>query len=574
MSRVVRRVACIALTAIRIEIVKEKERISDRGVSHPKSIDFDFLPPPLQEGEGGGRVSSESPLAVVVARPEGAVKTERDIRGSTRLDFVSVQAHTLGVRAGQTVAAARAKYANLRIRVIAREAVREALARVAEAALAFGPTVAFCDAEDLVWVEVGGCAHLKGGERQLAEALGERVRAMGHACRIAIAGGPRIAAAMARFAPSGKAEGKAEKGQGERTFVVPESEEAAAVRALPIAALALDGDTSAWLSNLGFHVCGDLQKLPRRSFGTRLGSRAPDVLQLLDGEDRAPIDAWRPPEVPEERIELDWGAASIEALAFVMKTLCDRLAARLEGRAMAALRVEIVLTLDRGLCEATGHAMPPISRLDVTLPSPISHASDLLAIVRARLDRETVAAPVIAVTLRAAELAQAPAHALDMFAPEPKALRALPGLVSELTAELGETCLGTLALGDTWIAWERTHLVPFGGANAARRHPGVTSAVEPSRVVPPSCVPRSWLLGEMELLARIEAVQWWRFGLHQCDLVAAWIPIPRDVKANGNIRDVHDHESNPRAVLGEWRGLAWVELRERGEAARLRGWID
>ena len=43
--------------------------------------------------------------------------------------------------------------------------------------------------------------------------------------------------------------------------------------------------------------------------------------------------------------------ASIEALAFVLKTLCDRLAARLQGRAMAASRLELVLRLDRALCE-------------------------------------------------------------------------------------------------------------------------------------------------------------------------------------------------------------------------------
>ena len=74
-------------------------------------------------------------------------------------------------------------------------------------------------------------------------------------------------------------------------------------------------------------------------------------MQLLSGEDRAPLDAWRPPEVPEERTELEWGASSVEALAFVTRALCDRLAARLEGRAMAAARVGLVLGLDRALLE-------------------------------------------------------------------------------------------------------------------------------------------------------------------------------------------------------------------------------
>src|SRR5579859_5590484 len=104
-----------------------------------------------------------------------------------------------GIRVGHTVAAARAKRADLRVRVASENAVRDALIRVAEAALAFGPAVSFCEQKHVVWVEIGGCSHLHDGERGLAAALGERVRALGHACRIAIADGPRIAAAVARF---------------------------------------------------------------------------------------------------------------------------------------------------------------------------------------------------------------------------------------------------------------------------------------------------------------------------------------------------------------------------------------
>ena len=128
------------------------------------------------------------------------------------------------------MAAARAKHAGLRVRVVAEDAVAGALARVAEVALAFGPAAAFDVTEDVVWVEIGGCAHLHGGESALARALEARVRALGHACRVAMADGPRIASAVARFARS-------TPGQPQQ---VPPGQGAAAMRALPIAALALD----------------------------------------------------------------------------------------------------------------------------------------------------------------------------------------------------------------------------------------------------------------------------------------------------------------------------------------------
>jgi protein ImuB len=113
--------------------------------------------------------------------------------------------------------------------------VRAAFERVAEAALAFGPAVAFDVALDVVWVEIGGCAHLHDGERELAQALDARVRALGHACRVAVADGPRIAAAVARFAPDTST-----------PLVVPEEKAAAAMRFLPVAALGLEDDVTAW----------------------------------------------------------------------------------------------------------------------------------------------------------------------------------------------------------------------------------------------------------------------------------------------------------------------------------------
>jgi len=522
-----RRVACIALPEIRVEIAQS----------------------PLYEALSPEGVGGKGPLAVVIARKGGAVKSEREVLGNTRLDVVSREAKNAGIRAGQTVAAARAKHAGLRVRVVAEDAVEGALARVAEVALAFGPTAAFDVTEDVVWVEVGGCAHLHGGESALGQALEARVRALGHACCVVIADGPRVASAVARF-------GKSTPGQPQR---VPPGQGPAAMGALSIAALTLESDVTRWLVDLGLRRCGDLQKLPRRSLGTRLGARAHDVMQLLDGEDRAPLDAWRPPEVPEERVELEWGAHSLEALSFVLKTLCDRLAARLHGRAMAAARLELVLWLDRALLgkedASTARPLPDrkpgpahVSTLTVVLPVPLDRAADLRAVVLARLENHALAAPVLVATLRAPQLARVPGHTLDMLEPEPRATLALPRLVAELAAELGAARVGVLALVDTWSPDERTRLVPYGASSPSPRH-ALTSALEPSRLVEPSRVGREELATVVPL-ARFEATEWWRRrGPQRRDMAAVWIGT-----SHGN------------------HALAWVELGE--DAAVIRGWVD
>src|SRR5271154_6964011 len=112
---------------------------------------------------------------------------------------------------------------------------RSSLMSVAEAALAFGPVVAFDVVQNLVWLETGGCAHLHGGEECLATTLRDAFGAWGLRCRVAIADGPRLAAAVARFAD---AAGPHREG----LFLISTERGAEAIRGLPIEALSLGGD--------------------------------------------------------------------------------------------------------------------------------------------------------------------------------------------------------------------------------------------------------------------------------------------------------------------------------------------
>src|SRR5262249_35603397 len=155
-------------------------------------------------------------------------------------------------------------------------------------ALAFGPAVAL-EAPDTVWVNVTGAAHLVGGEEALVHELGARVCALGHAVRVAVSSGPRLAQAFARWGRMSREGG----------LVVPAAETSEHAAALPVRALPLDAEQAAWLVRLGVLTFGDLARLPRSASAPRLGEDAGRILDLAEGKDEAPLVLHVPPAMPE-----------------------------------------------------------------------------------------------------------------------------------------------------------------------------------------------------------------------------------------------------------------------------------
>ncbi len=534
-----RRFAAIALPRLRVELTASLSRLHGANTLLPLDI------------------GSEAPLAIVIARPGGAVQDERTVIGGTRLDEVSEEAERWGIQPGMTVAAARAKRADLQVRVLPALAVTSTLERIAEAALAFGVGSSFGVDRDVVWVDVGGIDHLyERGEKEIAVKLARMAGALGHDARVVIADGAYVAMACAFF--SGES-GGSRSSKKARVRIVPRGENAEAMRHLPLDALPLEERDIAWLRRLGLSRAGDLQKLPRKTLTVRLGGDVHRIMALLAGDDTTAPPPHVPPEIPSERIDLEYGAESAEALLFVAKTACDRLSARLAGRALAAAKLRIVLHLDRGMVRLTGGS--PEADLEATLPTPVRAPLALLAVVRARLEawqaqsEHGLPAPVLGMTLSATELARPPAVALDLFAREAKASGKIEPLVAELGAELaglhGQLCLGTLAVIDSWVPEERSRMVPFGQAHPPvnAEVPGI-AAVEPVRRVPATPAPLDTV--RVRLLCRAEAVQWWRgaASLSPVDRYAAWVPSAASLALVSLVRERGTNEES--LTLNGW----------------------
>jgi len=470
-------------------------------------------------------ISQRDPLAVVVS----ADRTEHSISGGTRIDEVSDEARAVGVLPGSTIASAKAKCSDLRVRVLApNEAVR-ALESLAETLLQLGAITSPLLDRDAVVVDVTGCAHLhlegrspsNDGEEKLLEAIVKMVARAGFSCHASVASGPEIAWALAWCGVS---------------RVVPDEETQRALGPLPIDALRLDASTTSYFYRLGVQTIARLRALPRSALTARLDNAnlLARVRALLDGDDRTPITRFQPEAVIEERVELEYGIEHHEALSFVLRPLCERLSARLEGRCSRAARIEVVLELDRALCKPEQR----IVRVSLPLASPVRASAELHAVLRSRFEREPpLVAPALAVVLRAPELASVEERTRDLFIPESRAEVALPKLAAELSALIGDA-FGTLAIRDDWRLDHRSVLVHFG----QKQMHASCNDIEPLRVVPARACEHFTTLHH---LARYEHLVWWKAS-----------HAPRDL---------------------DWK-LAWTDtiafVEERPDGACVRGFWD
>jgi protein ImuB len=420
---------------------------------------------------------SKSPWGVVLTDPSAiGVRSEEPLRPNVRLDAVSLSARRCGVRAGQTIAEARTLIAGFEVERLEPVAMERALAVIAEVALGFGATVSL-RLPDTVWVDVSGSNHLFGGEVTLVDELAERVRALGHVVRMAVAGGPELGRAMARWAPPNAA--------GKVAHFVPEESAAECVSALPVVALPLSEECQGFLVRLGVLTLGDLAALPRTTLASRLEGEVRRALDLALGIDPTPLVPYQLPETVVEELTFEHGVDGIEPLLFALRGIAARLAARLAGRGLAAEKLVLELDHDRSVARLRGAKEK--TKLAFSLSSPLQREEELRRIVSSRLERSRLPAPTVAVRLMAPVVVSATARQLELgaaLASGPDVEKELPLVIGEIAADVGETRVGVLKILDAHRLEARSVIAPAlppkslagGTKKASRRGPGPRSA--------------------------------------------------------------------------------------------------
>lgn len=283
-------------------------------------------------------------------RADAPVVLVETVAGRQLAAAVSAEAAARGIRAGMTLAEARALCPDLLHAPLDQARDVLALEALGRWMMRFSPSVAidagagvrpagrrkptpsgyspYCHAA--VFLDVTGCELLYGGLANLTARVEQAMRALCIRARIATA--PTVGAAYALAA------------YGSRSGVIAGAAELhEAIAPLPPEALRIAGEDALPLHQLGIHTVGQLVAMPRDQLAARFG---PDLLKRIDqamgrAEEPLAFIRWEAPVAAAA--DFDAPPASLEAIWTVIRRLVGQIAADLHRRGRGARAMELEL---------------------------------------------------------------------------------------------------------------------------------------------------------------------------------------------------------------------------------------
>lgn len=294
------------------------------------------------------------------------------------------------------------------------------------------------DGPDGLLLDIGGCAHLFGGEAALRADLLARLGGFGLAARGAVAGTPEAARALAHFGEGG---------------VVAPGGEAEAVRALPVEALALPEATFTALAHAGLKRIGDLAERPRAPLIARFGAELAARLDGVLGRAWAPISPRRPVAALIAERRFAEPLVREEDIRVCLGHLAREIAAALERKGQGGRRFEASFFRSDGT----------LRRIAVATACPVCDPAALVRLFDERL--AALCDPLDAGfgfdVIRLAVAAGEPLEARQAaFGGGETARREIAGLVDRLSARLGPGRVRRFEAGDSHIPERASAAVP------------------------------------------------------------------------------------------------------------------
>ncbi len=256
----------------------------------------------------------------------------------------------LGLAVGMPLANARAICPEMKVFDADEPADWKALNDIADWCNRFTPLVAL-DPPHGLFLDIGGCAHLFGGEAAMLETICHALMRQGFAVSATIAGTAVCARTLTRHVSG---------------LIVPEGEEARAVQALPVFTLGADDMITRGLRRAGLKTIGDVASRQRREITARFGAAFTTLLEQALGQGDAPISPRKP--LPDYVVEKRFAepVANDDVIATALSGLAQTLIALMEryGKGARILDASFFRT-DGAVRTITVEAGQPVTKTEV-----------------------------------------------------------------------------------------------------------------------------------------------------------------------------------------------------------------
>ncbi len=420
-------------------------------------------------------------------------------RGSCRRIVLCDEAAVAdGIRVGMNTAAARAVSESLC--VLERDRGRElsALEGLALWAGGFTSQVSLAPPRGLL-LELGGSLRLFGGIRSLLLQIRSGLRGFGYQALLCLAPTPGGALLLA--------------GDGREGVIRDIAGLRRALASLPLHRIPLERGKRDALYGMGLQRLGDLLALPAAGLGRRLGQEFLHYLERILGQAPDPQRLFEPPAWFQRRLELPAEVRSTKALRFAARRLILELSGFLLARQAGTQRLDWLLVYEGG----------EMYRFRLGLRTPEREPARFQQLLRERLERLELAAPVWEVGLTVRDIQPLTGRPLNLFTAEQEGREAGQHLLERLQARLG----GEVVSSIRWVpdhrperAWRRC-----APDEAASGYPPGEGRKEQSPTGRPLWLlaepvllevrnGRPWYGGRLELGAERERIEtgWWDGG--------------------------------------------------------------
>lgn len=282
-------------------------------------------------------------------------------------------------------------------RIHERTAVREeaALQAVAMAMLQYTPQVTLAE-ESTLLLDIGASLRLFGGIRSLRRRVRADLRSLGFTGGVSCAPTARAAWMLAR-AGGGRA--------------LKQGSSARALSRLPVVVLPAARAFASWFEGIGCETIGDLRRLPRPGLQRRCGRALLDPLDCAFGSAPEMFEWVEAPATFEAKMELFDRVENADLLLAGAQRLVLQLVGWLCAMQLAAEGITLRLEHERGRV-----ARAP-TEVEILLAEPVWHGDHIVRLLKERLGKLVLEAPVIGLTLHTTRL-QPMAPPTELLFPE------------------------------------------------------------------------------------------------------------------------------------------------------------